>query len=127
MHGKAHHDRHRQWTVGLLVFWLTQVAMWTVLLIGAFVIPSLRSLFEKVYWVSILSLYANLTTVASIVAGLWAALTAGRAHEDAERTREVVQLDLEEFGADLDQLADAHGIEARQLARRLHRKYGGAT
>lgn len=117
MHGKQHHDRHRQLTKGLLVFWLTQVVMWTILLAGAFLVPALRSLFEKVYWVSVLSLYANLTTVASIVAGLWAALAAGQAHEDAEAGAQAVRLDIREIDTHIAELAElSPGPEAQKLA-----------
>jgi hypothetical protein len=119
-HGLKHHDRHRRLTLFMLAFWLVQVAMWTVLLTAAFVVPSVHALFTKVYWVSILSLYANLTTVASIVAGLWAALAAGRAHEDAEAGTTALQIDVTQVDRDVAALAElSPGPEAEALAARI--------
>jgi chromate transport protein ChrA len=127
-HSREHHARHRQLTLFMLWFWVTQVALWTVLLIAAFVVPSVHALFQKVYWVSILSLYANLTTVASIVAGLWAALAAGSAHEDAEITRAQVEVDMGQIDTDLRHLADLQpGVEAHQLARRIGERLKGQS
>lgn len=126
LHGAKHHDRNAQITAFMLWFGGTQVILWTLLLIGAFVDPWLRTVFQKVYWVSILSLYANWATALGIVAGAWAARAAGQAHEDVEHTRAQLSVDLNSIEDDLDRLAALPpGLEARQLARRIHRNLGG--
>lgn len=126
LHGPKHHDRQRSVTIWMLWTALAQFVAWMVLLVGAFVSPTLRAIFQKVFWVSVLSLYANLMTVGSIVAGSWAALAAGRAHEDVEHTRSVLTADLEEIRNDLGRLADLPpGVEARQLARRIGDRLNG--
>lgn len=128
MHGSGHHDRQRLITQAMLWSSLIQTFLWTLLLIGAFSVPSLRVLFQKVFWVSILSLYANWATALSIVAGSWSALAAGRAHEDAEATASTLHVDLATIDRDLARLADLEpGPEAQNLARGIRQQLGRET
>lgn len=127
LHGPRHHVKQRTVALVLVSAGIARSTCWLTL-IGLYFIGAtfVHHLFNDVWFVAILSLYANAATDFGQACASLAQLTAGRAHEDVEHTRAQLSVDLGALQGDLDRLASMQpGVEARQLARRIHRSIGG--
>ncbi|MGH3264124.1 MAG: hypothetical protein ACRDNS_19250, partial [Trebonia sp.] len=88
LHGHQHHSRQRMVALVLVTAGLCRAASWLTLIGMYFLgVTFIHSLFQDVWFVAILSLYANAATDFGQACASLAQLTAARAHEDAEAGR----------------------------------------
>ena len=123
-HGHDHIDRQRLVSLLMVVGGGARASFWLVLIVLALCgVGFIVNAFHEVFWVAILSLYANFATDLSTVAGSWASLVAGDAHHDAEASRRLIRTGVEEVDADIARLAELQpGPEASELAEQIRRR-----
>lgn len=127
LHGPGHHLKQRTVAIALVSAGIARSCGWLTLIALYFIGAGfVHHLFNDVWFVAILSLYANAATDFGQACASLAQLSAGQAHEDVEHTRAQLAINLDQIEDDLDRLAALPpGLEARQLARRIHRNLGG--
>ena len=129
LHGPRHHLKQRTIALALVSAGIARSTAWLTLILLYFLGATfVHHLFNDVWFVAILSLYANAATDFGQACASLAQLSAGQAHEDSEHTRHVLTLDMAELNTDLRRLADLQpGVEAHQLARRIGERLKGQS
>lgn len=122
-------SRQRHLALIMIMTGLARVIVWVALIVLYFAGARFaHTLFNDVWFVAVISLYANAATDWGQVAASLAQLTAGDAHHDAEVTRAAVSSDLRQIDEDIERLADLQpGPDAVALAGQIQAKLQRGT
>lgn len=123
-HGHHHVDKQRLVAVSMIGAGLIRTAFWIALILAyLFGLPLAHELFSRVWFVALISLYANAATDFGQSAASMAQLAAADAHHDAEHNRRQLDRDsteLDDIERDIALLADLQpGRKAKELARSI--------
>lgn len=120
-HGNRHIDRQRVIALTLAVTGFARAGFWAAMIASYFAgLTLVHSLFNDVWFVAILSLYANGATDFGQACASLAQLAASDAHHDAEHTRRALIIDTALIEHDISQLAGLQpGPEAQMLAEHI--------
>ncbi|MHB1950245.1 MAG: hypothetical protein ACYCQK_02070 [Acidiferrobacteraceae bacterium] len=127
LHGHEHIDRQRLMSLLMFTTAIARMTVWSSLIVLSLIgVTFFVHLFQQVFWVALLSLYANWATDLSTAAGSWAALVGGDAHHDAEAARVAVSFDFTAIEHDIARLAELQpGPQAKALADQIRAQLAG--
>lgn len=126
LHGHKRINRQRLTALAMIISGLCRVVFWLCLIAAYFLgFKFAHQLFSEVWFVALISLYANAATDWGQVAASLAQLTAGDAHADAENARVKAEVDYKQLDTDIAELAALQpGPKAQELVSEIRTRLG---